>query len=252
MMMPSQAKPLAASAPPGAQTLTLKANPAETHPFNAINRGVYIADNLDFLRTINTASVDLVCIDPPFAKNDTFTADKLTPPLSQDEQDNEFRLLKEWGILTDKQAEEKGIAWPDDPQAKGGFKDTWSWHEDIHPDWIASIKITHPAVNMLLETTRHIHGDSISAYLAFMAIRLFEIHRILKPTGSLYLHCDHTADGYLRQLLDAVFNTGGENKPGFRNAITWRRTHSKNAVSSRYGAKPRHHLLLRENHRRRL
>ena len=136
--------------------------------------------------------------------------------MSQDEQDNEFRLLKEWGILTDKQAEEKGIAWPDDPQAKGGFKDTWSWHEDIHPDWIASIKITHPAVNMLLETTRHIHGDSISAYLAFMAIRLFEIHRILKPTGSLYLHCDHTASGYLRQLIDGVFS-----KDNFRNEISW-------------------------------
>ena len=48
--------------------------------FNAVNRGVYIADNLDFLRALNTASVDLVCIDPPFAKNDTFTGDKLRPP----------------------------------------------------------------------------------------------------------------------------------------------------------------------------
>ena len=56
--------------------------------FNGINRGVYIADNLDFLRAINTGSVDLVCIDPPFAKNDTFTADKLKPKLEDHERDN--------------------------------------------------------------------------------------------------------------------------------------------------------------------
>ena len=173
--------------------------------FNAVNRGVYIADNLDFLRSINTASVDLVCIDPPFAKNDTFVGDKLKPPLRADERENEERLLSLWGIATPEQADAAGIAWPDDPKARGGYKDTWAWNEDIHADWVDSIDATHPAVNMLIETTRQIHGDSISAYLCFMAIRLFEIHRILKPTGSLYLHCDNTANGYLRQLLDGVF-----------------------------------------------
>ena len=176
-------------------------------PFNAVNRGVYIADNLDFLRAINTASVDLVCIDPPFAKNDTFTADKLRPPLSQEERDNEMRLLRGWGTATPQQADDAGIAWPDDPKSRGGYRDTWAWDEDIHEDWVSGIKATHPAVNMLIETSRQIHGDSIAAYLSFMAIRLFELHRILKPTGSLYLHCDHTANGYLRQLLDGVFNS---------------------------------------------
>ena len=183
----------------------MKLTAAATNPFNAINRGVYIADNLDFLRAINSASVDLVCIDPPFAKNDTFTADRLKPPLTQAEKDNEMRLLQWWSIATQEQADEIGIAWPDDPKARGGYRDTWSWDKDIHEDWVDGIKATHPAVNMLLEATREIHGDSIAAYLAFMAIRLFEIHRILKPTGSLYLHCDHTANGYLRQLLDGVF-----------------------------------------------
>ena len=176
-------------------------------PFNAVNRGVYIADNLDFLRAINTASVDLVCIDPPFAKNDTFTADKLRPPLSQEERDNEMRLLQGWGTATPQQADDAGIAWPDDPKSRGGYRDTWAWDEDIHEDWVSGIKATHPAVNMLIETSRQIHGDSIAAYLSFMAIRLFEIHRVLKQTGSLYLHCDHTANGYLRQLLDGVFNS---------------------------------------------
>ena len=194
------------------------------NPFNAVNRGVYIADNLDFLRALNTASVDLVCIDPPFAKNDTFTADdKLKPPLTRAERDNEMRLLKGWGIATAQQADDAGIAWPDDPKAKGGYKDTWSWDDDVHPDWVTGIKATHPAVNLLLEASREIHGDSIAAYLAFMAIRLFELHRILKPTGSLYLHCDHTASGYLRQLLDGVF--GADN---FRNEIVWRRFSAHN------------------------
>ena len=191
--------------------------------FNAVNRGVYIADNLDFLRSINTASVDLVCIDPPFAKNDTFIADQLKPPLRKDERDNEFRLLKEWGIATPEQADAAGIAWPDDPKARGGYRDTWAWDADIHEDWVEGIKATHPAVNRLIEVSREIHGDSIAAYLSFMAIRLFELHRILKPTGSLYLHCDHTASGYLRQLMDGVF--GAEN---FRNEIVWRRFSAHN------------------------
>ena len=191
--------------------------------FNAVNRGVYIADNLDFLRAINTNSVDLVCIDPPFAKNDTFTADKLKPPLTGAEKENEMRVLEEWGITTPEQADAAGIAWLDDPKARGGYRDTWAWDADIHEDWVEGIKATHPAVNMLLEVTREIHGDSIAAYLAFMAIRLFEIHRILKPTGSLYLHCDHTVSGYLRQLLDGVF--GADN---FRNEIVWRRFSAHN------------------------
>ena len=191
--------------------------------FNAVNRGVYIADNLDFLRSINTASVDLVCIDPPFAKNDTFIADQLKPPLRKDERDNEFRLLKEWDIATPEQADAAGIAWPDDPKARGGYRDTWAWDADIHEDWVEGIKATHPAVNRLIEVSREIHGDSIAAYLSFMAIRLFELHRILKPTGSLYLHCDHTASGYLRQLMDGVF--GAEN---FRNEIVWRRFSAHN------------------------
>ena len=192
------------------------ATTAKINPFNAVNRGVYIADNLQFLRSINSNSVDLVCIDPPFAKNDTFTANKLKPPLKTADTNNEFRLLKYWSITSQEEADAAEIAWPDDPKAKGGYNDTWSWDEDVHPDWLIGIEHTHPAVSKLIDASRHIHGDSIAAYLAFMAIRLFEIHRILKPTGSLFLHCDHSANGYLRQLLDAIFG-----KDNFRNEIAW-------------------------------
>ncbi len=173
-----------------------------------------------------------MCIDPPFAKNDTFTGDKLKPALSKAEGANEKRLLKRWEITTPEQADAKGIAWPDDPKSRGGYKDQWSWEQDIHEDWVDGIKATHPAVNLLIEATREIHGDGIAAYLAFVAIRVFEIHRILKPTGSLYLHCDHTASGYLRQLLDGVF--GADN---FRNEVVW--SYRTGGVSKRYW--PRKH-----------
>ena len=160
--------------------------------------------------------MDLVCIDPPFAKNDTFTADKLKPPLTRQERDNELRLLKGWGIATQEQADAAGLAWPDDPKARGGYRDTWAWDTDVHEDWITGIETTHPAVSKLLDATRHIHGEDTAAYLCFMAIRLIEIHRILKPTGSLYLHCDHSANSYLRQLLDGVFG-----RDNLRNEIVW-------------------------------
>ncbi len=76
-------------------------------------------------------------------------------------------------------------------------------------------------IHKLIEATRYVHGDSIAAYLCYMAVRVIEIWRVLKPTGSLYLHCDHTANGYLRQLLDGIFGNGEGNNPGFKNEIVW-------------------------------
>ena len=189
--------------------------------FNAINRGVYIADNLAFLRAINNASVDLVTIDPPFAKYETFTADKIKPPLSHQEINNEKRLLAEWGIYVPKDAANNEIAWPYGTRTSGGYKDAWSWENDIYEDWINSIEDGFPAVNQLIDAARYIHSENTAAYLCYMAIRLIEIRRILKPAASLFLHCDHTAGGYLRQLLDAIFGHGENGSPGFRNEIAW-------------------------------
>ena len=76
----------------------------QTNPVNAVNRGVYISDNLPFLQSLNDNCVDLVCIDPPFAKNETFgrknskSPDPLKPPLAQEERDTELALLRRWGI----------------------------------------------------------------------------------------------------------------------------------------------------------
>ena len=73
----------------------------------------------------------------------------------------------------------------------------------------------------LIDVTRDIHSEATAAYLCYMAVRLFEIRRVLKDTGSLYLHCDHTANAYLRQLLDAIFGNGENGVAGFRHEIVW-------------------------------
>ena len=197
-----------------------QAKPGE--PFNAVNRGVYISDNLPFLRSLNDECVDLVCIDPPFAKNDTFNkADsELKPALSPDEKENEKILMNQWGARNLREAERLGIEWPE--QIGAGFTDIWSWEKDVHEEWVDGIEADYPAVYAVIQAASNIRNDGIDAYLCYMAIRLIEIQRVLKPTGSLYLHCDRTANGYIRQLLDAVFGHGN-----FRSEIIWKRSHAK-------------------------
>ena len=188
----------------------------EWNLLNAVNRGVYISDNLPFLKSLNDECIDLVCIDPPFAKNETFgrknekSPDPLKPPLSDEEKETELALLRRWGIRNEQEANDAGIDWP-----ATRYKDIWSW-QDVHESWLKDIEDDHAGVHKLIDATQEIHGDGTAAYLCYMAVRLFEIKRVLKDTGSLYLHCDHTAGAYLRQLLDAVFS-----KESFRNEIVW-------------------------------
>lgn len=201
------------------------------NPLNAVNRGVYVSDNLPFLKSLNDGCIDLVCIDPPFAKNETFgrknakSPDPLKPSLSDEERNTEWALLRRWGIRNERDAENAGIDWPETR-----YKDIWSWEKDIHEDWVKDIEDDHPGVHKLIDATRDIHGDGTAAYLCYMAVRLFEIRRVLKDTGSLYLHCDHTANAYLRQLMDAVFG-----KEGFRNEIAWQRYGSHNDATTKWG-----------------
>lgn len=178
----------------------------------------------------------MVCIDPPFAKNETFgkksdkAKDPLKPPLTQEERENELRLMASWGIHNEKDADDAGVNWPETR-----YKDFWSWEKDIHEDWLNELEESHKPVADLIDVTRDIHGDGTAAYLCYMAVRLLEIHRVLKPTGSLYLHCDHTAGAYLRQLLDAIFGNGQNGKAGFRNEIVWKRYGSHNDAAVKYG-----------------
>ena len=177
---------------------------------------------LSFLRSLNDECIDLVCIDPPFAKNDTFTGDRIRPALSAEERQIERRLLAGWGVTNAREADAAGIVWPDG-DLQGGYRDIWSWEGDIHEEWLTSIEEDYPAIHAMIEGTRLGHSDSHAAYLCYMAIRLLEIHRALKPTGSLFLHCDATAGAYLYELLDIIF--GADNHV---NQIVWKRTSSHN------------------------
>lgn len=196
------------------------------HP---LNRHLFIADNLNLLRALDNESIDLICIDPPFAKNQTFTG-SLKPPLSDAERKQELATLTGWGIHNQHDAENAGIEWPDADNT-GRFSDIWRWEDDVHEDWVTRIESEFPALAKLIDTTRTAHSEGMAAYLTFMAIRIIEMHRVLKPTGSMYLHCDPTASHYLHALMDAVF--GMEN---FRSEITWKRTSSHNDVRRNYGA----------------
>ncbi len=146
---------------------------------NFKNRTVWIGDNLEFMRGINSDSIDLIYLDPPFNSNKTYSA-------------------------------------PIGSQAAGAaFKDTWTL-SDLDVAWIGLIADKHPAMHKILEAAKASHGKGMQSYLCMMGIRLLEMHRILKSTGSLYLHCDPTASHYLKLLLDTVF--GQDN---FRNEIVW-------------------------------
>ena len=99
---------------------------------------------------------------------------------------------------------------------KGEFSDKWSWDKDVHPDWMDSLFDDWRTVYEVIDAANHAYGQDMGAFLCFMAVRLIEMHRILRPDGSLYLHIDHTAHAWVKCLLDAVF--GHKN---FRNEIIW-------------------------------
>ena len=192
-----------------------------------LNRHLFIADNLNLLRSLDNESIDLICIDPPFAKNQTFTGN-LRPKLSDAERQQELDTLAGWEIRSLRDAENAGIEWPDADNT-GRFNDIWRWEDDVHEDWVTRIESDFPALAKVIDTTRSAHSEGMAAYLTFMAIRIIEMHRVLKPTGSMYLHCDPTANHYLKSTMDAIF--GGDN---LCNEIVWKRTSAHNSAR-RYG-----------------
>ena len=180
-----------------------------------LNRTVFISDNLPFLKSLDTESVDLVCIDPPFGKRQTFTG-RLKPPLTDAELDHEYELLAEWGIQNEDDAYEMGVEFPDQSGTTASFRDIWDFQYQITQDeWDMLDEICRPA-RMLIEATRYTHSDSTAGYIAFMTMRMLEIRRVLKDKGSVYLHCDHEANAYLRQMMDAIFLD-----KNFLNELIW-------------------------------
>ena len=167
---------------------------------NFVNRTLFHGDNLDFLKAINTATIDLIATDPPFNKGKDFYA--TTPE----------ELKKE-------------------ERKKVGYQDRWTWDEtDInHAEWVKKIKDYSVDVYHVIEGSRLSYGDDMGAFLCFMTPRLMEMKRVLKDTGSIYLHCDTTASHYLKMLMDAIFG-----KDNFQNEIIWHYTNRLMRSSSRF------------------
>lgn len=153
---------------------------------NAANRTMWVGDNLPILRGLNSESVDLIYLDPPFNSNRNYSA-----PIGS-------------------------------KAAGAAFKDTWTL-DDVDEAWHGEIADQEPRVYAAIDAAGTIRGPRWKSYLTMMAVRLLQMRRVLKPTGSLYLHCDDTAGAYLRVLCDAVFG-----QRMFQSAITWQRTTSHN------------------------
>ena len=187
---------------------------ANQHP---LNRHLFIADNLNLLRRLDNESIDLICIDPPFKKRRTFVGN-IKPALTEAELATEIGMLADWGIPNEQQANAAGINWPTNA-GEARFKDIWSYNTDVDEDWVIRIRRRNEALYQVIEAAKLASGMDTAAYLVYMAVRLIEMHRILKPTGSLYLHCDGDVNSYLRLTLDAVF--GDNNR---RSQIIWKRT----------------------------
>ena len=182
---------------------------------DSLDGTVFISDNLPFLKSLDSESVDLVCIDPPFGKRQTFEG-TLKPPLTMDEQRVEQELMSSWGVHDVATAYEYGLEYPDQTGTTAKFDDIWSFRVRVFPDWYQTLKDSCPGAWWLIESALRTHSESTAAYVAFMVERMLEVRRVLKSTGSVYLHCDHEANAYLRQMMDAVF--GPEN---FRRELIW-------------------------------
>ena len=154
---------------------------AQNFPDNTL----YEMDNLVVLRGMNNETVDLIATDPPFniKRNRSGTAG---------------HYVDNW-------------KWGD----TGILPDQWKWNE-VHPKWFEEIKDNHIELYHAIDAARHCQGEDTAAFLCFLSVRLIEMHRILKPTGSIYLHCDPTASHYIKMCMDAIFG-----KKNFRNEIVW-------------------------------
>lgn len=201
----------------------------------SLHRHLFIVDNIELLRRIDNESVDLIVTDPPFGKTETWKG-TLSPPLTTQERADEQAALSGWGVTSPESAARAGVAWPDGGQ-QAQYEDIWTW-EDVHEEWMIVMERDYPQIHALIEAIRgtldagrRAGTASLPAYLAFMAARLVEMHRVLKPTGSLFLHCDHTANSYLRMLLDAVFDVQGPT-----NEVIWQRN-SGRAKGSQHRAR---------------
>ena len=153
---------------------------------NVENRTLFIADNLDIMRGIDSETIDLIYLDPPFNTKKQYRA-----PIGS-------------------------------PAEGAEFKDIWT-DEDVKDEWHGEIAEQHQDLYQIIQASEAVYDKSMKIYLTAMAVRLFEMKRILKPDGSIYLHCDPTAGHYLKLVMDSLFG-----KRNFRAEIVWQRHNAHN------------------------
>ena len=160
---------------------------------------LYYGDNLDVLRDAKAfpdECVDLIYLDPPFNSNAGYN-------------------------VLFKAASGKGA-----DASIEAFDDSWTWGDASKNALMDIASGTNRPLQVMMEAMRTAIGENpMMAYLAMMAVRLVELHRVLKPSGSLYLHCDPTASHYLKLVLDSVFGAAN-----FRSEIIWKRTSGHNSA----------------------
>ena len=145
-----------------------------------LNRTLFIQDNIKVLSAIKKQTVDLIYIDPPYNSGQKFK-----------------------DPLNDKST---------------FFKDIWTM-DDVKKEWFAYLSKKHKKVYEIINSVGIINGQNHKAYTIIMAVRLIEMHRILKRTGSIYIQCDNSMVHTIKLLMDAIFG-----KKNFRNGIVWQRT----------------------------
>jgi len=171
-----------------------------------VKNKIYYGDNLDVLRRyIKDETVDLCYIDPPFNSKRNYN-----------------QIYNNIG--------------KEDAAQSQAFTDTWTWDDNANQG-LAEIKtnyngvFTEQSIDLICGLEKVLKKGALFAYLVSMTLRIAEIHRVLKPTGSFYFHCDPTASHYLKLVLDAIFcTTGGD----FKNEIVWQRTNSHNMQTKGY------------------
>ena len=181
-----------------------------------MNRTLVISDNLPALRAMPDDCVDLIYLDPPFNSG----ADYLNPI--------GLSAAEARGLQRDLRLPVPGANEP----YQTGFRDHFHMNEfnkdgtpndNWKPEWVREISRVIPSLPPIIAAAGHSHSSSMQGYVTFMAIRLVEMRRVLKPTGSIYLHCDDTACHYLRATMDAIF--GAER---FIDQVTWKRSVAHN------------------------
>lgn len=164
-----------------------------------LNRTLFTGDNLPILRGTNSKSVDLVYLDPPFNSNKEYSA-----PVGSE-------------------------------AAGASFKDAWTLSDEDEA-WHAALKSHHPKLYAIIHAAGAVGGKGDKSYLIYMAVRILELYRILKTTGSIYLHVDPTMSHSLKLVMDAIFG-----KAQFVNEIIW---YYKNASRGKKRLANSHDVIL--------